>query len=369
MTTLPLNGVRLRVRLVEVELNRLKLDPENPRLHSAYLAHDLPAKPNEKQIAAVLQQLPEFQALLDAITRNDGVFQPPLVSADFRVLEGNRRVTALRKLHAAEAQSLQWRTVTVHQLSGRIAAEQERALRAKFHLENALPWDALSQLTEYLAVAERDGPDLLATMVGKFRPQIEPLIIAGRAVRRFSELYPDLRSRDLLLILVGLCGVRRILPEVTFAPSLRVIYTDKDEERPQQQPFTLTQVLKWLVEGRFTQSYAEGARTYTVKPLYVPAIFREVRQAGEEALSLFLEEGGSLARASAFLQNGYSALHRAQQRALRQTQKYLDLLNGMKTIKQTDTPELYREAKSCLHRLEQLLGGKHHKEAKDVYAH
>jgi hypothetical protein len=29
---LPLNGVRLRVRLVEVEINRLKLDSKNPRL-------------------------------------------------------------------------------------------------------------------------------------------------------------------------------------------------------------------------------------------------------------------------------------------------------------------------------------------------
>jgi hypothetical protein len=103
MTSIPLNGVRLRIRLIEVEVNHLKLDPENPRLHSAYLTHELPARPNEKQIAAVLEQLPEFQALLDAIARNDGVFQPPLITADFRVLEGNRRVTALRKLHAAEA--------------------------------------------------------------------------------------------------------------------------------------------------------------------------------------------------------------------------------------------------------------------------
>ena len=76
-------------------------------------------------------------------------------------------------------------------------------------------------------------------MVGKFRPQIEPLIVAGRAVRRFAETYPDLRSQDLLLILVGLCGVRWIIPEVTFAPSLRVICTDNDEERPQRQPFPL----------------------------------------------------------------------------------------------------------------------------------
>jgi len=135
MITIPLNGARLRVRLIEAEVSRLKLDPENPRLHSAYLTHDLPARPNEKQIAAVLEQLPEFQALLDAITRNDGVFQPPLLTSDFRVLEGNRRVTALRKLHAADPKNPQWRTVTAHQLGARLPAEQERALRAKFHLD------------------------------------------------------------------------------------------------------------------------------------------------------------------------------------------------------------------------------------------
>jgi hypothetical protein len=71
--------------------------------------------------------------LLDASTRHDGVFQPPLISADFRVLEGNRRVTARRKLHAAEAQNQRWRAVTVHQLGVRLASEQARALRAKFH--------------------------------------------------------------------------------------------------------------------------------------------------------------------------------------------------------------------------------------------
>ena len=367
MTTLPLNGVRLRVRLIEVDVSRLKLDPENPRLHSAYLTHELSAKASEKQISAVLEQMPEFQALLDAITRNDGVFQPPLITIDNRVLEGNRRVTALRKLQTTEPNNEQWRMVTVHQLGARLAAEQERALRAKFHLENALPWDALSQLTEYLAVAERDGPDLVATMVGKFRPQVDPLIVAGRAVRRFAEAYPDLNSQDLLLILAGLCGVRQIVPKVIFAPSLRIIYTDRDEERPAKQPFALAQVLKWLVEGRFTSPHDDGERVYAVNPDYAPARFRDIRQAGEEAMSLFLEENGSLAKAMAYLQNGYSALHREQQRALRQTQKYLDLLNGLKTIKQSETPDLYRQAKACLHRLEQLLGSKA-KEAAHVRA-
>jgi hypothetical protein len=368
MTTIPLNGVRLRVRLLEVEVSRLKLDPENPRLHSAYLTHELPARPNEKQLATALEQLPEFQALLDAITRNDGVFQPPLITADFRVLEGNRRVTALRKLQVTDPKSAPWQRVTVHQLTARIPAEQERALRAKFHLENALPWDALSQLTEYLAVAERDGPDLLATMVGKFRPQIEPLVVAGRAVRRFAASYPEVHSPELHLILVGLCGVRRIVPEVTFAPSLRCLYTEQDDERPPQQPFALTQIMKWLVEGRFTNAYTDEQRTYTIKPGTAPAVFREVRQAGEEAQSLFLEEGGSLAKAVAFLQNGYSAWHREQRHLLRQTQKYLDLLHGVEVIKQQENPNLHRHATFCLHRLEQLLGIKR-KGGTHVHAH
>jgi hypothetical protein len=43
MPTIPLNGVHLRVRLIEIELSKLRLDPENPRLHSAYLTHQLTA--------------------------------------------------------------------------------------------------------------------------------------------------------------------------------------------------------------------------------------------------------------------------------------------------------------------------------------
>ena len=91
MTTIPLNGGHLRIRLVEAEVSKLKLDPENPRLHSAYLTHDLPAKPTQAQLSAALERLPEFQLLIDALIRNNGCFQPELVTADFRVLEGTTR--------------------------------------------------------------------------------------------------------------------------------------------------------------------------------------------------------------------------------------------------------------------------------------
>lgn len=366
MPTIPLNGAHLRVRLIDIELTKLKLDPENPRLHSAYLTHQLRAQPSEKQIAQVLEQLPEFQALLDAITRNDGCFQAPLITVDGRVLEGNRRVTALRKVRSSDPKNKQWQSVTVQQLTARIPPDQEKALRAKFHLENALPWDGLSQLTEYLGVAEREGADFLANLLGRFRPQIEPLLVAGRCVRKFSAAYPELVSQDLLWILVGLCGVKQIEPQVAFSRTLRIIFTEEDEARPEQQPYTLAQVCKWLAEGRFTKPYESEQRKYRVKPAQVPTLFREVRRAGEEVLAYFLEADGSLAKALSYLQGGLSPYQREQRRALKQTQQFLDVLNGIKVIRRDETPDFYRQALACYHRLEQLLGTKRSKEVTHV---
>jgi hypothetical protein len=69
------------------------------------------------------------------------------------------------------------------------------------NIENTLPWDDLSILTEYMGVVEREGLDALAQMLGRYR------------------------------------------------------YTDDDEARPTPQPFSLAQITKWLAEGRFTKPY------------------------------------------------------------------------------------------------------------------
>src|SRR5262249_17320360 len=254
-------------------------DPENPRLHSAYLTHELPAEPTQTQLATVLSSLPEFQSLLDSQARNNGCFQPPLVTLDLRVLEGNRRVAALRKLPAEHPKSGRGQTRTVEQLTHRIPLPQERAIRAKFHLEGMLPWDGLSQLAEYVALAEREGPDFLAALLGRFRPQIEPLLVAGRCVRLFSQTHPQLHSQDFLWVLVGLCGVKQIEPMVVFSRTTKSIFTDQDEQRPAHQPFPLAQTMKWLAEGRFTKPYQDEQGQYLIRPGQVPALFRRVRQA------------------------------------------------------------------------------------------
>lgn len=356
MATLTLNGYRLQIRFVEVELKNLRLDPANPRLHSSYLTHELPASPSQAQLVRILEQLPEFDSLKEALVRNQGCFQPPLVTNDNRVLEGNRRVAAMRRLLSENKKSGQWSTVTVQQLAKKITDAQEKAIRAKFHIEGMLSWDSLSKLTEYLAIADRDGVDSLAGMLSRPPKQLEPLLVAGRSIRLFSQAYPNLKSQDLLLVLAGLCGVKQIEPNLVISTSQRCIYTHIDDERPTHQTFPLAQIMRWLAEGRFTASYNDGTRNHTIKPSKVASEFRRVREEGHEAMLHFTEPEGSLTKALAFIEAKHPTLHWRHTQALKQTLKFMGLLNQMKPIKRDENPELHVQATACYHRLAQLLG-------------
>ena len=94
----------------------------------------------------------------------------------------------------------------------------------------------------------------------------------------------------------------------------------------------------------------------TIRADQVPASFRLVRQAGEQALSYFLETDGSLAKAVASLEEDKPAMPWQQRRALSLTRRYVDLLNQMKPIRRDESPDLYRDAVACYHRLGDLLG-------------
>ncbi|MEW6736633.1 MAG: hypothetical protein AB1489_35415 [Acidobacteriota bacterium] len=306
-------------------MSKLQLDPENPRLHLFYLTHELPAQPTQAQIAATLESVSEFQTLIDSIARNNGCFHPPLVTVDYRILEGNRRVAALRKLQAEHPKNGKWRKVTVQQLVKRITGPQEKTARAKYHLEEMLPWDGLSVLTEYVAVAEREGIDALAIMLGRFRRQIEPLLVAGHCLRKFSQTYPQVHKQELLWVLVGLCGIKQIEAKVSFSRTTRCIFSAEENDRPAHQPFPLSKIMQWVAAGRFTKPYQDQQHQYSIRPEQVPTLFRRVRQAGEEIMAYFLEPDGSLAKAIALLEAGQQTRYYQQRRAIALTNKYMEL--------------------------------------------
>ena len=75
MATLTVNGASLSIRLLEVELNKLQLDPENPRLHSFYLTHELPAQPTQVQSDDGAATLQDAESVADLHLAKAGLVQ------------------------------------------------------------------------------------------------------------------------------------------------------------------------------------------------------------------------------------------------------------------------------------------------------
>jgi len=90
-----IQGHSVRLTLVEVDPDKVKLDPTNPRVGFSMRQLD-EAERNEAACTLLLASQEETEALKRSIVLSNGVQEPIYLRSDNRVAEGNRRVVALR---------------------------------------------------------------------------------------------------------------------------------------------------------------------------------------------------------------------------------------------------------------------------------
>src|SRR5436190_1734675 len=107
-------GHPVELELIEVDPNKVRLDPTNPRIR--FVMEQLPPRErNEAACALVLIAQEETEAMKASIIRSHGIQEPIYIRYDDRVAEGNRRVVAMRmaqeeRLHDARfATMAAWR--------------------------------------------------------------------------------------------------------------------------------------------------------------------------------------------------------------------------------------------------------------------
>jgi hypothetical protein len=90
-----IQGRSVELTLTEVDPNRVRLDPTNPRV--GFSMRQLPEEQrNEGACVLLLTSQEDTEALKRSIVASNGIQEPIYVRADGRVAEGNRRVVALR---------------------------------------------------------------------------------------------------------------------------------------------------------------------------------------------------------------------------------------------------------------------------------
>ncbi len=185
----------------EIEVDKLLLDPQNPRL-------ELPANPTQDRVLSLLYQEQRLEELMSSLLANGYFYEEPLVAIPaegrkgfFTVVEGNRRLAALKLLLDETLAS----KIKAHSIPESSSAQRERLKRVPVkvyenrgqvlpylgfrHITGVKEWDAASK-ARYVYQLKETTPhslDEIAQMIGDTYNMTERLYLGWALVRQAEE--------------------------------------------------------------------------------------------------------------------------------------------------------------------------------------
>src|SRR5437879_2580928 len=145
--TIKLGNQDFDVRRELWPVDKLKLDPSNPRLQYALRRTGMAA--TDKDLHDLLWDLDPVKSLTQSIYQNGGLIEDPVVQRDGRVVEGNCRTVALRELRKKHEKDARWSKVFVRILPDSVTDEQLMLLLGELHIAGKIEWRAFDQ-AEYV---------------------------------------------------------------------------------------------------------------------------------------------------------------------------------------------------------------------------
>lgn len=185
-TTIKIGGIPTEVIVQDIEIERIFLDQDNPRIG---LFRDSQVKPDLSQkdiIFALTQKSPEaYQQLKDSIEINDGILTPiwvtPAEDDKFLVIEGNTRTVIYQELHDRFPHKETWKRIRSYVLPETVDEGQKDFIRLEAHLRGTTPWDAYEK-ARYLFMLHDDK--------GYSKPRLEQLTRMGvREIEQFIHAF------------------------------------------------------------------------------------------------------------------------------------------------------------------------------------
>ena len=163
------------IKKCEIEQNKLKFYPENPRVYSVLNINNY--VPTQKEIEELMCKKEHVKRLKESIKSNGGLIDPIIVrDGDFVVLEGNSRLAAYRMLCAQDP--IKWSKIKVMLLPKDIPDSAVFALIGQYHIIGRKDWEPYEQagyLSRTLSKSNQT-PELLASNLGISVSDIKKLL-------------------------------------------------------------------------------------------------------------------------------------------------------------------------------------------------
>lgn len=211
-----LDKVRVVVRGVDLPLESVRLDPNNPRVASAVMIGNYgEGERLQQELTKLLWDDPEVRALYQSVLQNRGLVERIIVRHDGTVAEGNCRTVVYNKLAKNYPSDPTWHRIPARVLPAEITERQLAILLGELHVGGKNEWspfekaghiyrlfnqhgltqDEIAKLLKTSKTVVNHNNRAFAAMKDKYLPQFP----GPGAVRKFSyflELFkqPELRA-------------------------------------------------------------------------------------------------------------------------------------------------------------------------------
>jgi hypothetical protein len=190
---IPLRDLRIEVELAEVELDELKLDVTNPRLKFKLEAQDI-KRPTQEQLENLLWEDSEVKALRRSIESYGGIIEAIIVANDGTVLEGNCRVTCVRKLHGGDKSDPRWQTVKARILPPGVDRKAIETLLGELHFAGKNEWSPFEQAAHLYSMKNQGYNEL--DLAGMYRESKSYINAKVRAYKLMAEDFVPLAQDE-----------------------------------------------------------------------------------------------------------------------------------------------------------------------------
>ena len=136
-----LDGKRIQVQSVDLPLERVKLDPRNPRIaNTVSLSLTDEGEALQKKLEELLWDDSDVRDLYRQVLINKGLVERIIVRQDGSVVEGNCRTVVYRKLRQKQPSEPSWRHIPARLLPADIGARDVAILLGEMHVAGKNTW-------------------------------------------------------------------------------------------------------------------------------------------------------------------------------------------------------------------------------------
>ncbi len=140
-----------------VALEKLKLDPQNPRIRLQLSLGGAPT-PKQDELLEVIRSQSGYDPLFKQIRDQGAVLEPLIVRHDGRIVEGNTRFAIATALSKTPDGKSRWGKVRVQRLDKAVSEIAVQLLMCNYHVSGKTPWRPASQADQVYHLTQLKAP-------------------------------------------------------------------------------------------------------------------------------------------------------------------------------------------------------------------